>query len=166
MNTTHLDQFTRACIECALWSSTDDDGKPLDRNYSASDIPEETGKQLIADCAKFQSENADALAASALSIATQGTNFWLNRVGAGSGFWDEYLQRSCDAYNREQAIAIGSRDFSERDALDTTCPCKYHVCQRLSMASMAFGPFDLYIGDDGQVHGSPLTGPVESEATK
>lgn len=47
MKTQSLDTFTKVYIETALWSSTDEStpqgGEPLDHNYSASDISEETG---------------------------------------------------------------------------------------------------------------------------
>jgi hypothetical protein len=144
MNTTHLDQFTQAYIECALWSSTDnaDDsgGEPLDRNYSASDISEETREQMIADCAKFQRENHCDILLCTKDDAQAGHDFWLSRNGHGAGFFD--------AYKGE--------------------PYPDDVAARLQDIAHAFAPFDLYIGDDGRVHGSPLTAvtPVESEAAK
>lgn len=122
MNTTHLDQFTRAYIKCALWSSTDEDGEPLDRNCDASDISEETRAQIIADCAKFQSENAENIG---IDWEQAGHDFWLTRNGHGCGFWDG--------------------DWLEPQAT------------RLTDAAHAFASFDLYIGDDGQIHGYPLT---------
>lgn len=33
-----MDKFTQAYSTCALWSSTDDDGKPLDRGRDVSDL--------------------------------------------------------------------------------------------------------------------------------
>ena len=36
------DVFTWAYIDCALWSSLDDDGVPLDTNYDATDLAPET----------------------------------------------------------------------------------------------------------------------------
>lgn len=140
MNTTHLDQFTRSYIECALWSSTDETsdsgGDPMDRNYYASDISEETGAQIIADCAKFQSENAILITTRHRGSIHAGHDFWLTRNRHGAGFWD-------------------GRWMAEAGAL-------------LTDAAHAFGSFDLYIGDDGQVHGSPLMAvtPVESEVAK
>jgi len=148
-----MNAFTRSYIQAALWSSTDDNDAPLDHDYSPSDIASATFSKMEADCTAFQSANEALLAESGLSESRAGHCLWLNRNGHGSGFWDEYSQTSCEAYEQEQAIAIGSRDFSKRDALDETCPCPYHVCQRLSKAAKALGEFNLYVGDDGQIHG-------------
>lgn len=67
-----------------LWSSTDDNDEPLDRNYSARDIEPEALERIVADCAKFQAEND-------ISEGTNkraGHDFWLTRNGHGAGFWD------------------------------------------------------------------------------
>lgn len=156
MKTSHLGSFTRAYITTALWSTTDDAGQPLDDNNGLSDISPATLAKMEADCARFREEQSTLLAESGLDDSRAGHCLWLDCNGHGSGFWDEYSQTTCDTYNTEQVIAIGSRDFSKRDALDHTCLCPYHVCQRLSAAAKAFGTFDLYIGDDGHIHGSPL----------
>lgn len=152
-----LDAFTRAYITCALWSSTDNadesGGAPLDDNYSEEDIAPDTLEQMQKDCAQFQEDNSHELWMCEMDDSRAGHNFWLNRNGHGSGFWDEYSQTECADYEKEQAIAMGSRDFSKRNALCQTCACRYHVCQRLSDAAKAFGTFDLYVGDDEQIHG-------------
>lgn len=159
-NLAKLDTFTRAYIACALWSSTDNadesGGEPLDKNYDAEDIAPDTLARMIRDCEAFQYQHVGALIGSELSDDRAGHDFWLNRNGHGSGFWDEYSQRECEDYEREQAIAITTRDFSKRDALNQTCGCRYHICQRLSDACRAWGSFDLCIGDDGLIHGSHL----------
>lgn len=126
-----LDAFTRAYIECALWSSTDhaDDsgGEPLDANYDASDIAPAALASIIEDCTAFQRDNDVKLGIveSLCESARAGHNFWLNRNGHGSGFWDEYFG---------PGLAI-------RDAF-----------MRLSDASKAYGSCDLYVGDDGQLY--------------
>ena len=122
-----LDPFTLAYIEAALWSSTDDEGNPLDANYTADDLAPETVDTIIADCRKFQADNAEDIA----SGCTRGTgeystdeqaghDFWLTRNGHGAGFWDG--------------------DWTEPHAT------------RLTGAAQAFGSVDLYVGDDGQIH--------------
>lgn len=78
------DSFTRAYIEAALWSSTDDDGNPLDENYSTGDISDETKEKMYADCAKFQELAGDLIDDSSKA----GHDFWLTRNGHGAGFWD------------------------------------------------------------------------------
>lgn len=85
---TKLDAFTRAYIECALWSSTDDDGEPLDGLYSVDDISPECMATMAADCAGFQTSFAELLAKAGLSDEQAGHDFWLTRNGHGAGFWD------------------------------------------------------------------------------
>lgn len=120
-----LDHFTQGYIECALWSSVDGDGEPLDDQYSATDIAPETLAQMITECAAFQEDNATALAdayANETIIYDEeraGHDFWLTRNGHGAGFWDRGLG------------ATG---------------------ETLSDAARSCGSIDLYIGDDGQVY--------------
>lgn len=126
-----LDTFTRAYIECALWSSMDnaDDsgGEPLDRNYSTDDISPDALAQMAEDCADFQRDyEQDLLAVSEIADDSRcGHDFWLNRNGHGSGFWDEYS-------GHDSALCAA---FS-----------------RLSDASKAAGTSDLYVGDDGTLY--------------
>lgn len=75
-----MDQFTKAYIEAALWSSMDDDGY----SFECRDIAPDCMAKMVADCQKFQAEND-------LSEGTDkqaGHDFWLTRNGHGAGFWD------------------------------------------------------------------------------
>lgn len=78
--------FTTAYIRTALWTETDEDGEPLDKNYKADDIHPDTLARMVADCARFQKSNGDRLPIVRLSRA--GHDFWLTRNGHGAGFWD------------------------------------------------------------------------------
>lgn len=128
-----LESFTRAYIECALWSSTDesrdDGGDPLDQNYDASQIAPATLAKMQADCKAFYDAHAATWSGQELRVDVgadddcAGHDFWLTRNGHGAGFWDG--------------------DWSELAA--TT----------LTVAAKAFGEYDLYVGDDGQIWGSP-----------
>jgi len=93
MKWTELDRFTQGYIDCALWSSTDESdetgGEPMDKNYSFSDIAPETLARMVEDCRSFQDDNRKDLDDCELSFERQGHDFWLNRNGHGSGFWDE-----------------------------------------------------------------------------
>ena len=123
-----IDSFTRAYLECALWSSNDESdpsgGEPFDSNYSIRDFAPEAIEQAVKDCARFQNENAVSLAASELEDSRAGHNFWLNRNSHGSGFWDKYGPKD-------------PRRFS---------------CNALSDASNAFGEIHPYLGDDGKIY--------------
>lgn len=124
-----LDEFTRAYIECALWSSTDesrdDGGDPLDKNYGPEDIAPEALQKMADDCAKFQRENAETLDRTDYhesrwsKAELAGHDFWLTRNGHGAGFWDRGLG------------AIGDV---------------------LTAASKKFRECHLYVGDDGKVY--------------
>jgi hypothetical protein len=81
----HLDTFTQAYIECALWSSTDDDSNPLDDFYDIQAISKECLDKMITDCAKFQADNMEIIID---DLSQAGHDFWLTRNGHGAGFWD------------------------------------------------------------------------------
>lgn len=126
-----LDEFTRAYIECALWSSMDESddrgGNPMDENYSADDLAPETLEKIIADCEKFQRENGHDIATGCTNtckgcsdLEYAGHDFWLTRVGHGTGFWDG--------------------DWTEEAG------------ERLTAASKQFGEVNLYVGDDGLLY--------------
>lgn len=119
-----MDSFTQAYLECALWSSTDDDNEPLDKNYSVSDSHPHTIAKMQADCRKFQAENeipARRRPTQRSDAEMAGHDFWLTRNGHGAGFWDG--------------------KWPEGDG------------ERLTKASKAFGEFSFYVGDDGKIHG-------------
>lgn len=131
-----LDDFTRAYIECALWSSSDVvDGEDvnLDDNHSLEDIAAETLASMIADCASFQLDNAGLLRSTyahetsagcgrlnqPYGASQAGHDFWLTRCGHGAGFWDRGLG------------TIG---------------------ERLSEKASMLGNIDLYINSDGRIY--------------
>ena len=83
------DEFLSAYIECALWSSTDDDGVPLDTNYSQDDLSKDALQVMTEDCHVFQRINRSLI--NGVSESQCGHDFWLTRNGHGSGFWDRDL---------------------------------------------------------------------------
>jgi len=84
--TERLDSFTGSYITTALWSSTDDNGEPIDRSYGRDDIADETLAKMIADCDAFQKQNEALLEEGTSERA--GHDFWLTRNRHGAGFWD------------------------------------------------------------------------------
>ena len=127
-----LDEFTRAYAEAALWSTNDESdesgGVPLDRNYGISDIALTTLRRMRSDCIQFQAVNAAALRESGLSDSRAGHDFWLNRNGHGTGFWDE-----------EGA-------FDPRDP-------RFGPLHTLDAAAKRWGEFNLCVDDDGTIYG-------------
>ncbi len=85
MNLHDLDDFTISYLETALWSSTDENGDPLDDNYGIEDIAPATLAEMVADCAAFQADHAADIAE---REEQAGRDFWLTRNHHGAGFWD------------------------------------------------------------------------------
>jgi hypothetical protein len=110
---TVTEQLFHGYITAALWSSTDDGGEPLDRNYSRSDISDAAIEKMTADCTAFREQNQETLDASGLDIDQQGHDFWLTRNRHGAGFWDRNLgdigQKLTDAAHAfgEQNVYVG-----------------------------------------------------------
>lgn len=106
-----LDTFTRAYIECALWSSADN-GSPdgLGGAETIDDLAPETLARMVADCAAFKGAHGDRFA----DDSQAGHDYWLTRNRHGAGFWD----RGDDSYSAadralltEAAHADGSCDL-------------------------------------------------------
>ena len=102
MLTDNLDNFTRAYIRAALWSTTEYDSENsdlphyLDEKFDETNIAAESLLEIIADCAKFQEEN-HLILKKAYSLYTlhpdaptpehcAGHDFLLTRNGNGVGF--------------------------------------------------------------------------------
>ena len=121
-----MDAFTRAYVEAALWTSTDDNGETLDKDYTTNDIALGCLALMVEDCRRFQSKNLADLSRYTDTKYTPeelgGQDFWLTRNGHGAGFWDGTLPES--------------------------------VGDRLTEAARAFGEFDLYVGDDNLIYGA------------
>jgi hypothetical protein len=125
----NIDCFTRSFLECALWSSSDGEGTPLDAQYDIRHIAAETLKKLIGECQQFQASPVyqSAMEAEAYERESEhstedlaGHDFWLTRNGHGAGFWDG--------------------DWKEPHA------------SALDALSKSFGQVDLYVGDDGKIY--------------
>lgn len=105
-----MDKFTEAYIECALWSSTDDKGIPLDEDYYSRDIAEPALKTMQDDCKNFQEQNADLLS-QAGDDEQNGHDFWLTRNRHGAGFWDRGYKGDLGEKLKEAAHSYGSCDL-------------------------------------------------------
>ena len=86
-NSLYAEEMLQQYMETALWSSTDDDDSPLDKNYSTDDVAKETKKGMLKDCQAFYDQNR-ALLDDGWPADQAGHEFWLTRNGHGSGFWD------------------------------------------------------------------------------
>lgn len=78
--------FIAGYIESALWSSTDDEGKPLDSRFDRRDLAPEALAVMESDCDRFLDEETEVMVREDFSRA--GIDFWLTRNHHGAGFWD------------------------------------------------------------------------------
>ena len=120
--------FFDAYVECALWSSIDDDGNPMDE--LDNELAPETLARMEADCWAFYNMAltadvtlADVWDAGGWDDEQAGHDFWLTRNRHGSGFWDR-------AYNKH------SREIG----------------RMLTNAAHGYKECSLYVGDDGLIY--------------
>lgn len=86
-----LTEMVEGYLACALWTSMDDDGEPLDDDYTLDDLAADTRLRMQADCACFLAEVWEALSHVDLEAGQVGHDFWLTRNGHGAGFWGRCL---------------------------------------------------------------------------
>lgn len=79
--------FFFAYLEAALFSTCQENGQPMDRKYSESDIAPESRANMLSDCLRFFEENGLADFSNE-DLKRAGHDFWLTRNGHGAGFWD------------------------------------------------------------------------------
>ena len=77
-------------IECALWSSSDDEGDNFDY-YSVDDFDEKSLLKLANEYRDFLDMANGLIGESGLDMGQVGHDFWLTRNGHGAGFWDRGL---------------------------------------------------------------------------
>lgn len=80
-----LDEFTKQYIETALWSSVNDEGRPLDDWATINHLSPIALSQMVEDCMEFQLENWDDIEE---DVGRAGHDFWLTRNGHVAGFLD------------------------------------------------------------------------------
>ncbi len=109
----------------ALWSSTDDRGDPMDRDYGIENVDCETLKKQAIECNSFlQRLVEEKLLERALEYACLDHilhDFWLTRNHHGAGFWDG-----------DYRCKDGSEDIGED----------------LTKIAQEFKEIDLYVADD------------------
>lgn len=100
-----MDTFTRAYVEAALWSSTDEHGEPLDAVCTVDDVAPDTLAQMVEDCKDFQAAHTDDIAS---NLERAGHDFWLTRNRHGAGFWDGEWPTDIGRRLTDAAHAYGS----------------------------------------------------------
>ncbi len=100
---------------CALWSSSGEDGEPLDGTFGPEDLAPCALAQAEQDVAAFLADCEELnLDLSQLGEEQVGHDFWLTRNGHGAGFWDRGLGQLGKALS-EAAKSYGSCDIYEGD---------------------------------------------------
>ncbi len=119
-----LDAFTLGYIRCALWASLDESREDGGDPLDKHYSAEDIAPETLAQMAQ---DCAAFQANHAEDLA------WGSDAAGGHDFWLTRNGHGAGFWDGEWEEAIG---------------------QRLTDACKAFGAFDLYVGDDGRVHGS------------
>jgi hypothetical protein len=112
-----MDKFTQGYLICAIWSSNDEStpqgGEPLDKNFGLEDIAPASTAKMEADCQAFQQANAELLNRfyEYYDEGRAGHDFWLNRNGHGSGFWDEDGDKAVNKALSDASKACGEQNL-------------------------------------------------------
>lgn len=129
----HIRELVTGYVTCALWSSTDGDGTPLDDMlaYGRDKLAPSAFQQMQSEVVKFAQANKDRVnefcerfdnAGHEMSMSQVGHDLWLTRNRHGAGFWDRGVGKVGD-------------DLTE--------------------AAHSLGESDLYVGDDGSIYVTP-----------
>ena len=129
-----IDTFIRAYVDAMLWSSNDESdesgGEPLDKNYSIDDVAPSAMEKIVAECKRFQEENADDIATIPYRRTSDGN--WSGEEQAGHDLW---LTRN------RHGVGFQDRDFIDEDVRD-----------RLYANAQAYGEVNLIVGDDNLIY--------------
>jgi hypothetical protein len=122
-----LERFVAGYTECAIWASTDNDGRPLDSLDLELDA--DSIEAIRADCAEFITEHDamlfDAFMRDGYSWERAGHDYWLTRNGHGAGYWcrDELDEGDLGEALTKAAKSAGEAYVFVSDAGD----CLYYV---------------------------------------
>ena len=112
-----------AYIDAMIWAETDEDGEPLDENYSDADLAQESVAEISNDCHAFIDllDEQDIKWWDEMNEQQLGHDFYLTRNGHGTGFWD--------------------RNYKDEK-----------MGEVLTTWAKTFGTQGLYVGDDGLLY--------------
>jgi hypothetical protein len=109
-------EIVMSYLEAALWESTDDDGVPLDNEYSIWDITWESRVRAASDVLDFLLDAIGVIVDVPMNREHVGHNIWLNRNGCGEGFWSRGLGAAGDTLSvaakqlGEIGLSVGDDD--------------------------------------------------------
>lgn len=102
-----MNNFVNQYLITALWSSVDDSGNPLDKDYSVSDIDKESVLKAEKDCEDFLKQAGSLVDGEDMDQVAH--DFWLTRNGHGSGFWDGDYEKE-----KGEKLTEISKSFGEK----------------------------------------------------
>jgi hypothetical protein len=106
--------FFQSYVDAALWSSSDEDGTPLDE--LGAELEADATARMEADCRDFFDACEPLWAeADGYSDEQAGHDFWLTRNRHGAGFWDRGLG-DLGRKLTDMAHPYGSADLYVTDA--------------------------------------------------
>lgn len=109
----NISQAVLSYLEAALWSSTDENGDPLDDRFSISDLSPEALDRATKDVERFFEAAGDLL--DGYDLRTACHDFWLTRNRHGAGFWDGDYQKSDGQALTDLAESFGEIDLCSGD---------------------------------------------------
>ena len=109
----YLQKMFDAYIETALWSSTDEDGRPLDDTYCPGDISVKFHNEAVDTCRDFLALCEERGLSEALGddLWRVGHDLWLTQNRHGAGFWDGDYDRGDEL--TAVAVVFGEVDLYE-----------------------------------------------------
>lgn len=105
--------FLDAYVEAALWSSTDDEGRPLDE-YGEDALTKDAKRALAKDAADFYLMALSILVEARTrgdAYKQAGHDFWLTRNGHGAGFRGGHWSEPAESELYKLAKSFGSQDL-------------------------------------------------------
>jgi hypothetical protein len=123
----NLESVFESYVRTALWSSTDDYGNPLDEKYTKESIHKGTLENMTRDCKSFLDKNKIVIE-SVDPFRFEGSVEGM----IGHDFWLTRNGHGAGFWDGDWPTMVG---------------------KELTIESKKFGEFNLYIGDDGMIHG-------------
>jgi hypothetical protein len=109
------DEVSRYLAQVALWAGTGEDEEPLDSKYDISDIDEDSLQAEVEKVQEFWSEATELRLTDWCDKDEFAYDFWLDRNGHGTGFWDRCPNEDIGRKLSEMAKKYGYRDLLEDD---------------------------------------------------
>jgi len=109
------DEVGRSLAQVALWAGTGEDEEPLDSKYDFSDIDEDSLQAEVENVQQFWSEATELHLTDWCDKDEFTYDFWLDRNGHGTGFWDRCPNETIGRKLSDMAQQYGHCDLLEGD---------------------------------------------------